>query len=825
MIISWAITSLSLPLWLAGQRPALFSQVNSSYDERYPVLSPDGQTLYFVRDRHPNNMGLDDQPDIWYAVRKGAIWGAPIHMGLPVNNLKPNRLAGVGVDGRTLYLAENDGLQGWINITRRRGRGWSSPQAMLIERFVPGATGAFTVSSDEKYLIIASEQTEGEGDLDLYVAFRLEDRRWSHPVNLGPTLNTPGREAWAMLAADGQTLYLASDAHPGGAGGLDLWMSRRQDNSWQNWTDPINLGPAVNTGQDEISLAIAADGRSIILDRLSQGQRDLVQATLPEDVRPYSVAILSGVLKGQEDVPPANPEIFYRFLQTKQAPERTLELEEGSYHIIVPLNWGAELYGNAPGYLPLSERFEIRSAADQLDTPNPQIAAWAGMNNFYWQEEEVIYNIQRQLQVIQSDKAVLEKRRRAHRLVLAEKTYEALENEDIRTENPEIEALESRFNIYQRQFRDTLSMLTQQTKVLLPGQPAGTSGGEAKKNFAEQPDSEETAKLKKQFREKRPAAPQSPAIGEEVIETPSFKELKVRAEKELTYEMLPRIQAELVQELFPAAWRNLQQNTTSALMQDLIEEEDSIRIHIRQGLGQFIMAPDAFENYAQEASQWWRQLKLDLKNVLRQEVRAHLKRSLRPLVLESIRIQLEYEVKKMMEKDQQAALARKIRQQQEIENASAEVEQFLDQTPVGAPPDTARKTPSFTHIEKDLVLTPVEEGRIMILKNVRFLPDAAELLPEAYAELDRILDFLLHHKDITVEIRAHTHGWCDHTKANDLTAARSRLLADYFRQRQIPAARVRYTGLGKTAPLKDNDTLAGRAANQRIELKILSINE
>lgn len=818
-----------LPLRLAAQSPVLFAQVNSRYDEQAPFLSPDGQELYFGRDRHPNNIGMENLPDIWLSRRKpNGQWGPPIHMGLPINDGKANRLAGLNADGNALYLAETDGHQSWVMVTRREGRHWTPPQSTIIQRFVPGAGATFSVSADEQFLLIASEQPEGLGSMDLYVAFRMEERLWSHPVHLGTDLNTPGREAWAMIAADGQTLYFASDGHPEGAGGLDLWMSRRQDANWQTWTPPVNLGPAVNSPDDEANLAIAGDGASVIVSRLIDQQAyDLQQVPLDADKQPFSIAILSGRLRSES----ADGAIFYRFLGDEGGQEQRLQLrDDGSYRVIVPLNRGIALYGNFPGYLPLSECFDGISLAEKLDAPNPQIAAWAGMNTYHWQQEQIIHDLQNQLQVVQEEKGELNRKKKVHRRLLAEKTFEELESEKAWLVNPEIEALERRFNIYQRQLRDTLITGGAQDKRMSSMQPRGVSTGDARKDYIEEPSDEATLELKSQLREYSSSKKTSPTgvlSGQKASDggqlSFSFQDLRERAEKEVTYALLPRVQAELVQELFPLAWRGVQQNTSTSILKELTEREDSIRIQIRQSLGQFILAPDPFLVDGQDEDQeWWRQMKNDLKNVIRQPIRAELKQNLRNLVFEAIQIELDYQVRQLAEEYQQRLLNEKIEQQMKIETASEEVGLYLDQIAPKVAPGTGTDTlDNLILVEKDFVLIPIKEGKILQLKNTSFVPDQATLFSNSYPELDSIAQFLKNNRDLRVEVRSHTHGWCDHAKANQLTAARARLLYDYFISRGVPPARIQYRGLGKTQPVADNKTLEGRAMNQRIELKIL----
>ncbi len=62
-----------------------------------------------------------------------------------------------------------------------------------------------------------------------------------------------------FLAADGKTLYFATD-RPGGLGEMDIWMSKRLDDSWTKWTTPKNLGAPINTEGSEAFFTMDAGG-------------------------------------------------------------------------------------------------------------------------------------------------------------------------------------------------------------------------------------------------------------------------------------------------------------------------------------------------------------------------------------------------------------------------------------------------------------------------------------------------------------------------------------------------------------------------------------
>jgi hypothetical protein len=68
---------------------------------------------------------------------------------------------------------------------------------------------------------------------------------WSAPVNVGPPLNTPYNDNYAVLSKDGLTIYFTSD-RPGGLGAEDLWFATRESVD-SPWREPLNMGAPINT--------------------------------------------------------------------------------------------------------------------------------------------------------------------------------------------------------------------------------------------------------------------------------------------------------------------------------------------------------------------------------------------------------------------------------------------------------------------------------------------------------------------------------------------------------------------------------------------------
>jgi hypothetical protein len=114
---------------------------------------------------------------------------------------------------------------------------------------------------------------EGYGDIDLYFKTReTMQSPWSDPINVGPPVNTQYSEALASITPDGLELYFSDSGRPrpGGQGGEDLWVARRATRN-DAWQEPENLGPLVNSGSDDSRLHISIDGLLLFFDSNRSG--------------------------------------------------------------------------------------------------------------------------------------------------------------------------------------------------------------------------------------------------------------------------------------------------------------------------------------------------------------------------------------------------------------------------------------------------------------------------------------------------------------------------------------------------------------------------
>lgn len=154
------------------------------------------------------------------------------------------------VIGGKVKLAKDKTQKMRIYVSKKVNGVWSTPEPLPFNNnefddFHPA------ISIDGDKLFFASNRPGGLGSTDIYVSYKVGES-WSEPVNLGPGVNTPGRDAFPFIHAD-NTLYFASDGQADRKGGLDMYYVIPEGSQW---TKPINMGEPFNTGGDDFGLIV-----------------------------------------------------------------------------------------------------------------------------------------------------------------------------------------------------------------------------------------------------------------------------------------------------------------------------------------------------------------------------------------------------------------------------------------------------------------------------------------------------------------------------------------------------------------------------------------
>ena len=248
----------------------LSPNVNSPYVEHSPLLAPDGKTLYFSRKFHPDNVGgVDDGEDIWYSELDEATgeWLPAKNLGPPLNTPGPNFISSITEDGEDiiLLLGNQYGKKGrmsqGISMSRQKPDGkWEKPTNLLVENDYNYSEKAdYYMSSNSEFILMSTERDDTYGDRDLYVSFSDGKNGWTEPMNLGADINTGDVENAPFLDKDNETLYFSSSGYSG-YGGADIYVSKRLDDTWTKWSAPENLGPGINGSTDDVYFNIPSSG-------------------------------------------------------------------------------------------------------------------------------------------------------------------------------------------------------------------------------------------------------------------------------------------------------------------------------------------------------------------------------------------------------------------------------------------------------------------------------------------------------------------------------------------------------------------------------------
>lgn len=345
------------------------SSVNSPYSEIMPVISQDGNILYLDVKDDPANTGSGEKEkdDVWFSTRNAdGTWSKRMNIGYPINNSSHNFVISVTPDNNSLVLYGQYDEHGYwkkdgISIAHKTKSGWSIPEDIKIENYYSNSNfTAYCLSPDRKVLIMAVERNDTYGYLDLYVSFHQPDGSWSAPKNMGPTLNTYGYEVAPFIAADGKSLYYSTDGKLG-YGSNDIFMSKRLDDTWLNWSSPMNLGPKINTADWDAYYTIPASGdyAYMVSSDNTIGEEDIFRVKVSHTAKPEPVVIIYGKVFSKNTKEPLEADIAYYELNSREAPGTARSNpEDGSYKIVLP-------YGKAYGFL--AEKKNYLSESDHID--------------------------------------------------------------------------------------------------------------------------------------------------------------------------------------------------------------------------------------------------------------------------------------------------------------------------------------------------------------------------------------------------------------------------------------------------------------------------
>lgn len=264
--------------------------INSIQPEYFPSMTVNGERLVWTK------RVSDFNEDFYFSDKVDGVWQAAAPIEGAINTTMKEGAQQISQDGKSLVFAGQypDSYGRFdIYLSELSASGWSARQNLGERINSEFWESSPCLSPDKSALYFASDRPGGYGGIDIYVSNRLANGKWSNPENLGPAINTSGDESSPFLHADNETFYFSSNGLQG-YGGADLFKAKRGLNGFEQVQ---NLGYPINTIDNEGSFFVTADGTTAWLasNRAdSRGGLDIYHFVLPPLIRPNSTSWVSG---------------------------------------------------------------------------------------------------------------------------------------------------------------------------------------------------------------------------------------------------------------------------------------------------------------------------------------------------------------------------------------------------------------------------------------------------------------------------------------------------------------------------------------------------
>lgn len=359
------------------------ANINSSAIDFGPSYYKDGVVFLSSRDqdlfvKHTSSASSTTESllDIYFAKKTGSgIFDSPVKFQQQINSRFHEGPLSFG-PGESLIFTRNNFYKGqarrgtdgqmklklfFANLDKDRNLSNLSPFPFNDDEY---STAHPSWSSDGKTLYFSSDMPGGMGGADLYVSY-LQDNRWTDPVNLGSAINTEGDEMFPFIFED--RLYFSSDGH-GGFGGFDIFFALNSSNSYLK---VANLGYPANSSHDDFSFIMNKNGREGMFasDRPGSSEDDI-----------YNYFVRHSVVAGQVievDDNYAISEATVNLLNINGEIMASTETNSsGEFHLDLPLDTEYSIDVSKTGFTKTNENYSY-AKKNAFDVDSIKVYMWA----------------------------------------------------------------------------------------------------------------------------------------------------------------------------------------------------------------------------------------------------------------------------------------------------------------------------------------------------------------------------------------------------------------------------------------------------------------
>ncbi len=347
--------------------------INTGDDEYWPAITADDNMLLFTRQkiiRRNTIRGDELQEDFYYSYRKDGEWTTAVNAGPPLNTEYNEGAQTLEAAGNYMYFTacnRQDGEGGCdIYYSARADGGWK--RGINIGKPVNSRywESQPSLSSDGSLMFFVSNRPGGQGGMDIWMSRLQNNGRWSEPENPGETINTAGDEMSPFIHFDGHTLYFSSNGRPC-MGGFDIFITRMTKDSI--WSEPENLGYPINTQTDEIGMILNSSGEvAYFSSRINPLKgRDLYYFNMPESLRPDPVSYLKGTVRDKLTGKKLKAGYELINLSSNRSVIRSFTDTGGNFLVCLPAGQNYGINVSLDGYLFYSENFMLEGAYNSIE--------------------------------------------------------------------------------------------------------------------------------------------------------------------------------------------------------------------------------------------------------------------------------------------------------------------------------------------------------------------------------------------------------------------------------------------------------------------------
>lgn len=736
-----------------------------NYDEGHPQITPDGNTLYFTRGRHPRNQGANNKSDIWLKQKQAdGSWGRALNAGGPINSFADDQLIGLSADGRRLaVLRKSINQQYHLDILEKGERSW---RIVRSENFsdIPteGLTATFEINSNE---IVYSRQENGQ--YELFLRQLLPTSGWGPETKLG-LLNSAEDERYPYRSPDGNSLYFRRNNN----WQLGLWLADRNTFGADR---PISRD--IPSDYQHISISVVPSVQLFATASPIENNSQLLCINLPSSANASTSKLLSGTIQGQTNYTNVHSPAIDVFVA-----QRRLTIypdHNGHYTIVVPVTT-KDIEIASSGYF-ISQNNQAHNIASSTSSNDEQKHRFS---EAYYQREQQIQELHQRISITTNEVAKLQADRKALKEQIRQEQLAAGQEVLAGYIDPELAKLRSQVSTAQLNLRDTLppdSLLIKKPTI-------------RREDNAQTID--ELTALRNRFR----AAKQ--ALGAEDWTTNDPVAVRKSAARQLNEEIIPTISQDIARGIYAEQQIDslaMEQNIRSSLFatnrpavyerepweNELIENIDPAT---KQVLRERLQTPIANSTIADQALQ---QALYDQQNKLQR-----LKDSL----------------------DQQ--FAAQLREESTLPTASytapvIEPEPFVRENGL-----TAKGGEVVNNGNSTTLVIPFTSGRTITLQQLRFGPNSAIIKPGSEVELIRLVNQLEANPQLRIEIGVHANSNQSYLAASRLSKERAERIAAFLISQGCDPNQIVAIGYGREHPLVDDRSPEGRLRNQRVEIKV-----